>query len=164
MTPAFIGGGEEGAEAIEGHGIAGEARAEGQNIGVIVLAGEPGFGDIARLGAANGGVAVGGEGHADAGAADQEAEAGGTSLNALADRVGEIRVIAAGGGVGAAIDHGPAGITRGLGQLVLEEIAGVIGADRQGAIHVHCVALARAGRWVKLFGWEAVSRGARMRL
>ena len=63
------------------------------DVGVVVRPGQPRLGGVVQHGGADAGMAVGGDRHADAGAADQHAEAGPAVLHRGADRVGEVRVV-----------------------------------------------------------------------
>src|ERR1041385_86955 len=67
--------------------------AQAQNIGVIVLAREEGGFRINRKGRANTWNLVGGNAHADARAADEQAQGAPTPDNIIGDSFGVIRVI-----------------------------------------------------------------------
>ena len=77
-------GGEEGGDAGLGHFRADQAGAEGDGVGVVVLAGERGRKRLGDLRAAAGRVAVDGDGDADAGAAHGDPALGA----AVGERVG----------------------------------------------------------------------------
>src|SRR5258708_10581595 len=73
VAPAFEFGGEERLDAILGDLGAEDAAAEHEDVGVVVLAREPGAGAVMDERGADRAMAVGGDRHADAGAADQHA-------------------------------------------------------------------------------------------
>ena len=105
MPPAFIRGGKEGLQNIQRHFLANDARAQGEHISVVMRAGEPGGGDIVHQRAADGGVAVGGHAHADAGAADKDAKIRLPGRHRAANGVGEVRVVDTGGTIGTEIQQ-----------------------------------------------------------
>ena len=79
--------GEKGGDAGLGHFDADQPRAQGDDVGVIMLAGERGGKRLGNAGAAAGRIAVGGDRDADARAAHRDAAigaAGGDRLGQLA--------------------------------------------------------------------------------
>ena len=69
-------GAEEGGDAGAGHVSADQAGAKSERVGVIMLAGEPRRERVVDPRAAAAGIAVGGDGDADAGAANGDAALG----------------------------------------------------------------------------------------
>src|SRR5579859_5459929 len=70
-----------------------EARADGEHVGVVVLAAELGLGDIRNMRGADAGNFVGGDGHSDTAAAHQNAEVGAMVRDALADLLREVGIV-----------------------------------------------------------------------
>src|SRR6266853_3896791 len=76
VAAAEVGGGEESSDHFDGGFRGDDAAAEGEDVGVIVFAGEAGGCHVMGEGGANAGNFVGGDGDADARAANGDAEIG----------------------------------------------------------------------------------------
>jgi len=123
-------GGEERVETVLGDGLADDAGAQRQHVGIVVLAAQAGGGLVVAEGGANAGGAVDGNGDADAGAADDAAAVGLAGGHRLGHRLAEIGIVDRGGRIlGAEIQHLVSGSTQLLGQLRLKVETSVIGAD-----------------------------------
>lgn len=130
MAAAFERGFEEGGEGVAGGFDAGEAGAEGNHVGIVVLAGKPCAEIVVDKGAAGAGDAVGGDGNADAGAADDDAEFCSARGDLFGAGAAEIGVVDAGGGVaGAEIEDIVAGSAQVFGENGLQRIARMIRCD-----------------------------------
>ena len=105
------------------------ARAQGEDVGVVMLAGEADF--IVRLGGrrAHAGHFVSGHGHADSGRAHQDAAVG-AALGYLArNRLGKIRIVAGFARAGAEIHHLMAFLDKAPPELLFEGKSGVVRAQ-----------------------------------
>ena len=76
MAAAEIGGGQESPHHFHGRFGSDDAAAEGQHVGVVVFAGEARGHYVMGEGGANARDFVGGDGNADAGASDRDAQIG----------------------------------------------------------------------------------------
>ena len=76
VAAAEIGGGQESLHHFDGGGFRDDAASESEDVSVVVFAGEACGCDVVREGGANAGNFVGGDGNANAGAADRDAEIG----------------------------------------------------------------------------------------
>jgi hypothetical protein len=70
VAAAGVRGGQEGLDHFEGNGGGDDAGAEGEDVGVVVFAGEAGGGYVMGQCGSNARDFVGGDGDANAGAAD----------------------------------------------------------------------------------------------
>ena len=93
------------AEAVDRDAGADHARTQDQHVGVVVLAGEAGGGDVVAQGGADMAVPVGGDADADAGAADQDAAPRPAVAQRGGQRVGHVGIVDRAAVVGAEIEH-----------------------------------------------------------
>ena len=102
-----------------------DARTQAKHVGVVVAAALAGvqFGGAER--GPDAGVAVGGQGHADARAADQDAEAV-LTLHSFAEFVGKDGIVATFPGMGSVVDNLVAESGQLLGQGSLQVKSGVV--------------------------------------
>ena len=96
-------GGEPGVEDGRNLGGVEDGGAEGEDVGVVVLAGHAGHEGVEDLGGADVGELVGGDGHAGAGGADEDAAVEGAVGDAAGDLGGEVGVVDGFGAVGAEV-------------------------------------------------------------
>src|SRR6267142_6459389 len=99
---------EESLNHFEGGGRGDDAGAEGEDVGVVVFAGELGGDDIVGQGAADAGDFVGGDGNPNARAADSDTEISFLRSNAFAYGFAKIRIV-----------HG----VLGAGALVVDQVS-----------------------------------------
>ena len=100
-----IGRAEKGIDQVDGKACANHALAEAENVGVVVLTRQSRGKGVRAAGGANAAVLVGGDGHADAGSADQEAEIGFFILERFTDLLRVDRIITAVRRVRADVGH-----------------------------------------------------------
>src|SRR5258708_33637846 len=93
VAPAFEFGGEERLDAILGDFGAEDAAAEHEDVGVVVLAREPGAGAVMDERGADRAMAVGGDRHADAGAAAHHASRRPPLADGAGERRREVRIV-----------------------------------------------------------------------
>ena len=122
-------GGEERGDAGLGHVLPGQACAQGDDIGVVMLAREHRRIGFADQRAADGGMAVYGDGYADARAADRDAALRLARGDRLGKLVAEIGIIDAIGRGGAEIGDIVPGLAQPRGERGLQLDGGVIGGD-----------------------------------
>ena len=108
-----------------------DARTEGKDVEIVVLARHLGLVLTADIGGADAGDFVGADGHADAGAADEDAALGASGGDVFGHFHGKVGIIHRVGGVGSFVDDLMAEREDVLADVVLEEIAGVVGADER---------------------------------
>ena len=123
------------------------AGAERQDIRVVVLAREPRRRHVMAERAADMAVAVGGDAHADAGAADQHAALRAAAAERVGDGIREIRIIDRIGAVGAEIEHLEAKRLQLRQQRGFKLITAVIRGDGNDVGH----ALAKLGTQAQLY-------------
>ncbi len=122
-------GGEPGFEDLFGQGFADQPGAQGEQVGVIVLAGIGGGGEVIAHAGAHAGDLVGGHAGADPGPVDHDPAEGFTRRNQFGNRPGKIGVIHRGGGIGAAVDDRVAQLGEIGFEGFLEGETAVISAD-----------------------------------
>ena len=147
MAPAFESGGEESSQASFRDFDAEHAGAERQDIRVIVPARELRRRHVMRKGATDMTIAIGGDAHADAGAADQHAALRATAAERLGDSIREIRIIHRVRAVGAEIEHLQAKRLQLRQQRGFKLITAVIRGDGNDVGH----ALAKLGAQTRLY-------------
>lgn len=113
---------------------AGHAGAQAENVGVVVPAGKLCVQFRRAEGGADALVMVGGHGHADARAAEQDARAV-FFFHGQGDVVGDVRIVAAVGGVRAVIRDGQAAFFKLTDDDVFEFQGGVVTADMDVLSH-----------------------------
>ena len=127
VTAAFVRGCEESARRISSATSSPVMRrAECEHIGVVMRAGQAGGGDVMRQPAANRRMAVGGDRHADARAADQNAEIGALFRHRARRRPGQNPDNRRWPAVGAEIEHLMASLDQRGGKPVFQ------GSSRHG--------------------------------
>ena len=129
VAAAFEGGGEEGVHDLEGGGEIHHALAEREDVGVVVEAGEAGGFEVPAEAAADAAHAIGGDGFAIAGTAEDDAALEPARSDGFGDGADEEGVIDGRFGVGAEVFHFMTGSKEVLEDGLLVEITGVIGAD-----------------------------------
>jgi len=129
VAAAFEGGGEEYVHDLESGGEIHHAFAQREDVGVIVEAGEAGRFQIPAEAAADAANAVGGDGFAIAGAAEDDAALEPARSHGFGDGADEAGVIDGLGGVGAEVFHFMSGGKEVLEDGLLIEKACVIGTD-----------------------------------
>ena len=134
VAAAFKFGGKEGVHNGKGEHVAGHAGPQTEHVGVVVLSRQPGVQFRGAERRANARMAVGGHGHADARAADQDAPAI-FLLHGGAQGVRKDRIVAAGLAVGTEIDDFVALPGKVAADGGLERHAGMIRGDMQTLIH-----------------------------
>ena len=125
-------GGEERVGDLEGQALADHPGAEGQHVGVVVLAGVAGHRGVVGVGGADARDLVGGHRGADAGAVDDDPGRAGAGRDQAGDDVGEVRVVHGVRAVGAAVGDGEALLAQVLDEDGLEGEAAVVRADGDG--------------------------------
>ena len=125
-------GGEEGVDDLEGQPLADHPGAEGQHVGVVVLARVAGHRGVVGVRRAHAGDLVGGHRGADAGAVDDDAARAGAGRDQAGDDVGEVRVVHGVGAVRAAVRDAEALVGEVLRDDGLEGEAAVVRADGDG--------------------------------
>ena len=121
--------GQEGVDAGLGHFEADQARAQGDRVAVVMLPGERCRKRLGDLGAAAGGVAVGGDGDADARTADADPAFGPAVCQRFGEQRSVTRVIDAFMAVGAEVEQLVTLLGEPGRQLVLEVDAGMVGGE-----------------------------------
>ena len=126
-------GGEKDVDDLVGEALADDAGADRQHVGVVVLSGQARRVQAVAERRPNASHRVGSQLLALPGAADHDPEVG----IAVADRPGgggaERRVVDALGRVGAMVDDLEAGGSEPLDQMLLELVAGMVGAERDAS-------------------------------
>lgn len=135
-------GGQKRLQGLDGHLVTDQAGADAEHVGVVVLTGQTGRGDVVHRGRTNAGDLVGRDGDADARAAHADAQFGLPGRDGPADRRPEVRVVATLLGVGPDVVHLVAEATQQLGEALLQFEPGVIGAN--GNTH-GCIVRAQPG-------------------
>ena len=102
------GGVQEGVHDLQGQALPHHAAAQGQHIGVVMQPGRLGAEAVRAQRAADAGDLVGRDGDADTGAADDDAPVTVSGGHRQGSRPAEIRIVAAGLGVGAEVVIGDA--------------------------------------------------------
>ncbi len=147
VAAAFEGGGEEGVHDLEGGGEIHHALAEGEDVGIVVEAGEAGGFEVPAEAAADAADAIGGDCFAIAGAAEDDAALEPACGDGFGDGADEAGVIYGGGGVGAEVLHFMTCGKEVLEDGLLVEIAGVIGTDGDFHDGVKDAPIAEAHNW-----------------
>ena len=121
-------GAEEGFDEFAGKFDADDAGAEAEDVHVVVLDGLMGGVGVVTEAGADAVDFVGGDGGADAGAADKDAAVGFAALDGVADFAGEVRIIVGLGAiVGAEVDYDVALFFEVANDCFVKRIAAVIG-------------------------------------
>ncbi len=147
VAAAFEGGGEEDVHDLEGGGKVDHALAKRKDVGVVVETGEASGFEIPAEAAADAAHAIGGDGFAIAGAAEDDAALECACCDGFGDRTDEARVIYGGGGVGAEVFYFMTCVSEVLEDGLLVEIAGMIGADGDFHGGVKLAQSADAHKW-----------------
>src|SRR5690606_20668659 len=121
--------GQKGVGDLQGEPRAGDARSQAQHVGVIVLPGHPGRIGLRAQRGPHAGHLVGRDGHADAGAADQDAPVAPPRGHGLGHQTGVVGVVARLTARGAHVHHGVAGRLKMDHQLLLQVKPSVVAAD-----------------------------------
>lgn len=125
-----VGGGQEGLHHFDGLGAGDDAAAKGQHVGVIVFAGEAGGEHVMGEASTDSGDFIGGDGNANAAAADDDAEIVLLRGHALADGFAKVGVVHGFFRGGALIIDEVSGILQELADGFLDGEAGVVRAER----------------------------------
>lgn len=126
MAAAFEGGGEEGVHDLDCGGEVHHALAEGEDVGVVVEAGEACGFEIPAEAAADAAHAIGGDGFAIAGAAEDDAALEGACSDGFGYRRDEAGVVDRGLGVSAKVFDFMTGDLQVLENGLLVAVAGVV--------------------------------------
>lgn len=129
VAAAFERSGEEGVHDLEGSGEIHHALAEREDVGVVVKAGEAGGFEIPTEAAADAAHAIGGDGFAIAGAAEDDAALKPACRHGFGHGPDEAWVIYGSFGMGAEVFYFMTGSKEVLEDGLLVMITGVIGAD-----------------------------------
>lgn len=129
MAAAGEGRVEEGLDHFEGGGGGDDAGAKGEDVGVVMFAGELGGEDIVGQRSADAGDFVGGDGNPDARAADSDTQIGLFRSNAFAHGFAEIRIVHGVFGAGALIVDGISSVFQVFLNGFFDGETGVIGTN-----------------------------------
>ena len=123
------GGVQEGVDDLQSQSLAGDPCAQRQDVGVVVLAGGLGGEAVPAQGAADAGDLVGGNGHADAGAADEDAALALPGSDGLRHRFGVNGIVAGIVGISSDVLHSVSLFLKVSLKMLLEIVSAVITTD-----------------------------------
>jgi hypothetical protein len=132
VAAALVLGIEPGPENEAGQAGADHLRAEGEDVAVVVLAREGGGVGLTAVDGADAGQLVGSDGHAHAGAADEQSAGRDAALNDTGDFFGKARVVRAVAAVGAVVFKSHAALGEVGFEGFFEVVADVVGAESEG--------------------------------
>jgi len=135
MATSFEGGGQKNFDDGSGQPLAHHAFAQAQHVGIVVHAGHAGQKFVDAHSSPDAGHAVGGHGHAKAGAADEDAEGTGRGEHFVANGLGVIRIVHAGGILGAQVRDRVTGCGEKGDKGGLKGDARMVGTDENAAWH-----------------------------
>lgn len=129
MAAGLEGATEEGVQDGEGHVLPDESGTEAQDVGIVVSPRQARRDGLRDEGRADAGVSVGCDGHADAGATDEDAPLDARVSQHAGDFPGEDGIVAPVGTVTADVDDLVPGCTRACREDLLETVSGVIASE-----------------------------------
>ncbi len=129
MATGFESGRQEGVQDGEGHVLTDETGPQAEDVGVVVGARQPSRDGLGNEGGPDAGVAVGGDGHADTGAADEEAAVDLAIGEHAGHLAGEDRIVTTVGTVAPDIDDLVPGYPGTVSERLLEAKSGMVASE-----------------------------------